>query len=130
MAITVKRQLGNIGENIACEFLIRRGFKILGRNYEKKWGELDVIAEKKGIIHFVEVKSVSCVTLDFVTHETNHRPEDNMHPLKLKRLVRTMQSYMLEKNLDNDFQLDLVTVRIDKKRRVGRAEIIENIIVV
>jgi putative endonuclease len=129
MAITEKRQLGNIGENIACEFLIRRGFKILGRNYEKKWGELDIITEKKGIIHFVEVKSVSCVTLDFVTRETNHRPEDNMHPLKLKRLVRTMQSYMLEKNLDNDFQLDLVTVRIDKKRRVGRAKMIENIIV-
>jgi putative endonuclease len=140
MAKTEKRRLGDIGENIACEFLTRRGYAILDRNYLRKWGELDIVAKKNSTIHFVEVKSVSCVTQpeivkegsEIVAHVTDrevYRPEENLHPAKLKRLVRTMQLYMLEKNLVNEFQLDLITVKIDEKARKGRAELIENVIV-
>ena len=59
---TNKRKIGDIGENIACMFLVKRGFKVIGRNYLKKWGEIDIIAEKQGILHFVEVKSVTYAT--------------------------------------------------------------------
>ena len=119
---TEKRRLGDIGENVACEFLERRGFEIIERNYLKKWGELDIVAKKSNIIHFVEVKSV--------THGTmGYRPEDNMHPWKLKRLSRAMQTYLLEKKLDNDWQLDLITVKIDQESRKARAEILENIVI-
>lgn len=126
---TEKRKLGDIGENLACEFLQKRGFKILDRNYLRKWGEIDIVAQKGNIVHFIEVKSVSVQNLD-VTYETNtYRPEDNMHPWKLQRLARTMQTYLLDKNLDNDFQLDLITVRIDEKERKGKVEMNENIII-
>jgi len=50
------QKTGEIGENIAVKFLVKHGFSILGRNYTKKWGEIDIIAEKKGKIYFVEVK--------------------------------------------------------------------------
>jgi putative endonuclease len=139
MAKTERRRLGDIGESIACEFLKRRGFTILDRNYLRKWGELDIVAKRNNIMHFVEVKSVSCVTLQnvmkdnrqvaHVTSNNEYRPEENLHPAKLKRLVRTMQLYMLEKNLNDDFQLDLITIKIDEKARKGRAELIENVIV-
>lgn len=136
MTKTEKRRIGDIGENIACEFLKRRGFVILDRNYLRKWGELDIVAKKEGIIHFIEVKSVSHATLKdkdapvaHVTSGGDYRPEENLHPAKLRRLVRTMQLYMLDKNIQNDYQLDLVTVRIDEKARKGRAELIENVIV-
>ncbi len=119
---TEKRRLGDIGENVACSFLERRGFKIIGRNYLKKWGEIDIIAEKSGVIHFVEVKSV--------THGTKgYRPEDNMHPWKLKRLSRAIQTYMLEKNLEEDWQLDLITAQIDQENRRAKVEMIENVII-
>mgnify|MGYP001593594365 CR=1 FL=1 len=125
---TEKRKLGDIGENVACEFLKRRGFKIMERNYLKKWGEIDIIAKKSDLIHFVEVKSVSGSVSD-VTLRDNYRPEDNMHPWKLKRLSRAMQTYLLEKKLDCDWQLDLITVRIDEKNRKARVELIENVII-
>lgn len=136
---TEKRKLGDIGENVACDFLKKRGFEIKERNYLRKWGEIDIIAYKSNIIHFVEVKSVSCVTFDNVSHGTfrqaqggqdgKFRPEDNMHPWKLKRLSRVIQTYLLERRLDQDWQLDLITVKIDEKNRIARAEIIENIII-
>ena len=128
---TEKRKLGDIGENIACDYLKRHGFEILDRNYLRKWGELDIIAKRKGIIRFVEVKSVSCVTLPAnVIHEAGYRPEENVHPQKLKRLARAIQTYILEKRLDNmDWQLDIITVKIDKTNRKARVEMLENIII-
>jgi len=117
---TEKRKLGDIGENIACEFLVKRGFKIIDRNYLRKWGEIDIVAQKEGILRFIEVKSVSADT---------YRPEENMHPGKLKRLSRVIQTYLLSKKIDKDWQLDLITVRLEMKTRLAKVEIIENIII-
>jgi len=130
---TEKRKLGDIGENIACSFLEKRGFKILDRNYLRKWGEIDIIAKKFDVIRFVEVKSVSrevsrATPEDSGTRET-HRPEENMHPWKLKRLSRVIQTYLLDKNLDCDWQLDLITVKLDMNTRQARVELLENIII-
>lgn len=131
---TEKRKLGDLGENIACDYLIRHGFEIMDRNYLRKWGELDIVAQKKEIIHFIEVKSVSCVTLSPVSHVTSnknsYRPEENVHPWKLKRLSRAMQTYILEKRLDDrEFQLDIITIQIDETNRQARVEMIENVII-
>lgn len=130
---TAKRKLGDIGENIACQFLEKHGFKVIERNYLRKWGEIDIIAEKKGRIHFVEVKSVQGRALyqNVVTRGTEgaFKPEDNMHPWKLKRLGRTIQTYLLHKKLDYDWQLDLITVKMDMSTHKARVELIENIVV-
>jgi len=142
---TSKRILGDLGESIASEYLLKHGFEILDRNYLRKWGEIDIVAKKNNIIRFIEVKSVSCVTLPAVTQETNRpktdtsvrptnqkdwfRPEDNVHPQKLRRLARAMQTYLLEKRIDLEWQLDIVTVKISQKDRLARVEMIENIII-
>ena len=81
--------MGEIGENVAVKFLMKHGFSILERNYTQKWGELDIVAEKSGKIYFIEVKSVS-----YVTTIGDQRPEENMHPWKLKRLARAIQTYI------------------------------------
>ena len=125
---TEKRKIGDLGENIACDFLKKRGFEVIERNYLRKWGEIDIVARKANVIRFIEVKSVSGVTSLGVSQET-YRPEDNMHPWKLKRLARTMQTYMLHKKLDCDFQLDLITVKMNMATHKARVEIIENIII-
>ena len=122
--LTEKRRLGDLGENIACSFLEKRGFEIIERNYLRKWGEIDIVTRKGGVVRFIEVKSM-------VTRgtETGYRPEENMHPWKLKRLGRGMQTYLLEKKLDCEWQLDLVTVKMDEISRKARVEIIENIVI-
>lgn len=130
MAKTTKRTLGDVGEKIAAEFLIKRGIEVIDRNYLRKWGEIDIVGRKGELIRFVEVKSVSCESLDTVTHGTSaYRPEENVHPQKLKRLSRAIQTYLLEKNLECEWQLDVITVRIDEKNRRARVEMIENVII-
>ncbi len=129
---TEKRKLGDIGENCACEFLRRRGYEILERNYLRKWGEIDIIARKGGVTHFVEVKSVSCESSTLSDSRGTHqgyRPEDNLHPGKLKRLHRTIEIYLLHAKHVEDWQLDLITAKIDQKTRQARVEIIENIVI-
>jgi len=125
---TEKRRIGDMGEKIACDFLEKRGFEIIERNYLRKWGEIDIITKKNGVIHFIEVKSVSS-NVSGVTSKDSYRPEDNMHPWKLRRLARAIQTYLLDKKLDCDWQLDLVTVKMDDKSRRARVELIENIII-
>jgi putative endonuclease len=125
------QKTGEIGENIAVKFLVKQGFSIIERNYTKKWGEIDIIAEKAHKIYFLEVKSVIRETLTNVTHETNgYRPEDNMHPWKLKRLSRTIQTYLASrnKNREDDWQVDLLVVYLDLKNKKAKIKVVKDII--
>ena len=122
------QKIGELGEDVASLFLMKCGFSILERNYTKKWGEIDIIAEKNDSLYFVEVKSKSVSSLEDVTHVTN-RPEDNMHPWKLKRLSRTIQSYLIHKRIGNiKWQFDLLVVYLDIDNRKARVKKVENII--
>ncbi len=128
---TDKQKVGEIGENVACRFLMKRGFEIVERNYWKKWGEIDVIAKKDGVLRFIEVKTVSCKTLADVTRGTDaYRPEDNIHPWKLKRLSRTMQTYLLEKgNDDIEWQFDVIAIYLDMSNRKAKVNFLEDIVI-
>lgn len=133
MTKTDKRTFGDLGEGLACQFLMKRGYKILVRNYLKPWGEVDIICSKASVYHFVEVKTVSWETSANVNHETSSnldsfRPEENVHPQKLKRLHRTIEGYLMENNIDNEWQIDVITVKINKITQEAKIELIENII--
>lgn len=125
-----KRKFGDIGESIFVKHAVKHGFAILDRNYLKKWGEIDVVAEKGGILHFIEVKSVSRETSSgeypmFI----NYDPEENVHPWKLKRLSRAIQTYLIEKDIDEDkeWQVDIAAVFIDFKAKKAKIRITEDI---
>jgi putative endonuclease len=128
---TEKQKIGQIGEDFACEYLQKQGFKIIDRNYLKKWGEIDIIAQKNNKIHFVEVKTVSRNERT-VIYETSdsYRAEDNMHPWKLQRLARAVQSYLLDKNVreDMEWQFDLATVHINANKGLLKVMMLEDIV--
>jgi Holliday junction resolvase-like predicted endonuclease len=82
-------------------------------------------------LYFVEVKSVSCETLPDFENENpfQKRPEENMHPWKMKRLSRTIQTYLIHKRIGNTpWQFDLHLIFIDLKNRNARVRVIENVI--
>ena len=129
---TERQKIGQIGEDLACEFLEKTGYKIVDRNYLKKWGEIDIVAKNNKKIHFVEVKSVSRDLSKNVIRETidNYKAEDNMHPWKLQRLGRAIQSYLLDKNVsdDIDWQFDVITVYIDISKGQSKVFLLEDIV--
>lgn len=127
----VSQKIGRLGEELAGKFLMKRGYKIVDRNYRRPWGELDIIAERKGKIHFIEVKSMSghvgtkdgyknsgVNTPKSVTRETlrgealdyiksdvkkdNFRAEDHMSFLKIKRLGRIIQTYLFHRHVSDE----------------------------
>ncbi len=132
------QKIGEIGENIAVKFLVKHNFLILDRNYTKKWGEIDIVAEKSNKLYFIEVKSVSRPDLDSVNRDLpaqtetldNYKPEDNMHPWKLKRMSRTIQTYLLDKKIDEgkEWQVDLLAIFLDVKSKKARIKVVSDII--
>ncbi len=127
-----RKEVGNKGEELACRFLRRKGFSIIERNFWQKCGEIDIVArDARGVFRFVEVKTVvSEVTLqnrEDVSPEGSYRPEDNVHPSKLRRLERTIARYLEIRHIESDWQCDVVAIRLDLKRKLARASFIENV---
>ena len=116
-----KQKIGEIGENVAVKFLVKHGFVILDRNYTKKWGEIDIVAEKEDKIYFIEVKSVS---------GGGYRPEENMHPWKKKSLARAIQTYLMSnrKHNEKEWQVDLLVVFLDLNEKTARIKVVSNVI--
>lgn len=107
------------------KFLIDKGFTIIERNYTKKIGEIDIIATKGGIIHFIEVKTI-------VSRVTNDRynPFENITPFKLRKLARTIEWYLVEKHVSREtpWVIDAIAVLIDQNARSAKIEVLWNVI--
>lgn len=134
MALTSKQIKGNLGEELAANWLIGKGYRILDRNYRKKYGEIDIVCEKEDQLHFVEVKTVTRAFAPNLSYtktldHDDYEPEDNIHPWKLKRLSRTIQIYLLERRVkdDIDWQLDAVSVYLDESGNLTKIEMLEDI---
>ena len=124
------RQKGALGESVACQFLVKRGYQIIERNYLKKWGEIDIVASKNGAIHFVEVKSVIQNQEQKQGRSNSFRPEENVHVLKQMRLRRVIQTYLLEGKigLGAEFFFHVIVVYLNIETRRARVSLIENVI--
>ena len=125
MQRTKNRELGDLGEEIACRYLSERGFTVLERNYWKPWGELDIVASASGGLTFFEVKTVSREIGSRVTVE----PEDNLHPEKLKRLGRAVQSYLWERKVGDDtpWSLEALCVFLDMEGKTAKVQRIKDL---
>ncbi len=129
MAQTDKQTIGKRGEEMAEMFLKKQNFTILGRNYWKKWGEIDLIAEKGGVIHFVEVKTVTRIALNSGPIGEDYEPEDNIHLWKRQRLGRVIQTYLLEKKVGDevDWQVDAIAVYLKPDGGVLKIDYLDDI---
>ena len=123
---TEKQVIGSIGEDIAVRFLVKHGFRIVERNYLKKFGEIDIICRKDGKIHFVEVKSVSRETLSGETDD-EYRAEDNVHEAKLKRIGRTIEVYLNEKDIEDDWEFHVIGVTLNNVQKIAKVRFLRNL---
>lgn len=104
---TPLRKIGDTGEKIASRHLRNNGYTILDINYLKPWGELDIVATKNNIIHFVEVKTISVKRGE----KEDYDPLFNINTNKKERLRRIIQTYLKDKSReDADYQVDAIAV--------------------
>ncbi|TAK58840.1 YraN family protein [Patescibacteria group bacterium] len=125
-------EVGRVGEDVAREFLIGKGFIFVSANYRKPYGEIDLIFKDiSNKLIFIEVKTVSWETPDphssSVSHET-HRPEENIHPQKIQRLKRVIQTYLVSHEMVGDWQFDVIAVFLDQKNKTAKVRHLKNII--
>lgn len=117
-----RKEVGALGEKVAAEYLLRHGFSIRDRNFVRKTGELDIIAEKENTLHFVEVKTV--LAHNFLSEKSSsddYDPSLNLHEAKVRKVARTGEWYVMEKDWDGEWQVDGILVWL--RRRDGMAKV-------
>lgn len=103
------QKIGQVGEEIATDFLKKKGYKILDKNFKTKWGELDIVASHKKAIIFVEVKTLIKKT------NSEFLPEDEITFHKASQLQKMTQIYLSAKKLplDIDQQIDIIAIEFN-----------------
>ena len=99
----MSRAKGNIAEEKACSFLYHNGFTIIEQNFYSRFGEIDIIATKDDVLHFIEVKSGDDYELAI----------QNITKSKLSKLIKTGNIYMKKNSFDSDYEYDAILVTPD-----------------
>lgn len=114
--MNTKRDIGNIGENLAIKYLIARDYLILDKNYHAKHGEIDIIIWDKNQreLVFVEVKTR--------TNQQYGWPEEAINQVKRQRMRRTAQKYLNQKHYhyDQNYRFDSIAVELNLKTRLAK----------
>jgi putative endonuclease len=97
--------LGYQAEELACQYLKDNGYAILDRNWRRPWGELDIVAEQSGVIHFVEVKASSKNVAGF-------DPFLRANGTKMHKVRRTAQTWLSWRRYspETEWQMDIASV--------------------
>ena len=104
--------IGQTNEALAVDFLVLEGFHIVEQNYyARKLGELDIVAVRDDVLHFIEVKS----------GQADFDPIYNFTVSKQRKMINAAYYFMKEKKLDMVFSIDLIVVRW------GEIEFLENV---
>lgn len=114
-----RRQTGTLGEKLAHDFLIKRGYRIVETNFRSPGGEIDIIAQDKDCLVFIEVRTKQ--SRSFGT------PEESITTAKIEKL-RTVVAYYRQTHSDlpPQWRIDVVAVELDERKKPSRIELIEN----
>ncbi len=114
-----RADVGRAGERLAAEALAERGFAIVARNYRCAEGEIDIVARRGTVWHFVEVRTRR--------GESFGTPEESITGRKRRHLVAAAQRYLLDHALGEvDWCVDLVAIRLGAGGHLLRLNLIEN----
>lgn len=109
--MTYQKEIGDIGEGIAAEYLEGLGYQLLDRNYKTRYGELDLIMMDSEDIVFVEVKTR--------TSDTFGTPESSISAGKLERLQNAALLWLQEHlEASDDWRIDVIAIVIDRQKNI------------
>lgn len=115
-----RKSFGKLGEKLAENYLALNGFKILFRNFNTKFGEIDLIAEKSSKLHFIEVK----------TRTSNHmgEPYEAVNSRKVSHLKKAAYIYISNNKLTGrKYSVDVVSIIVNNMGKVEELKYFENL---
>lgn len=116
-----RKKLGAWGEGVAATRLEANGYKIIGRNWRCRIGEIDIIAQQGETVAFIEVKTRK--------GRSAGSPEESITPRKAQKLIQTALTWIGENgNDDLDWRIDLIAVELDTKGKLLRCEHFESFV--
>jgi putative endonuclease len=109
-----KMKTGQMGENLAADFLIAQGFEIVARNYRYKHAEIDLIVKKGNWLIFVEVK----------TRTSTHfgEPEAFVDEKKSRKILEGAEEYVHATNWQGNIRFDIISVTLSHEPKVEHFE--------
>lgn len=111
--MSYNKRLGQFGENLVCDFLKRKGYKIIGQNVKISFQEIDIISQKGDLIVFVEVKTRTGTSFG--------EGELAVDDFKIDNLQKAIEQYVSLNHLDLEkVRLDLVVVDIKKQEKTAK----------
>lgn len=96
------KRLGRAGENKACAYLKRNGYKILKRNYKNPFGEVDIIAEKEGAVAFIEVKTR--------LSDSFGQPSEAVNATRKTRYINAANYFFMGRDIDYTVRFDIIEI--------------------
>ncbi|MBM3283088.1 YraN family protein [Candidatus Gottesmanbacteria bacterium] len=120
MILRSNQSLGFLGETAAASYLISQGYKILERNFKKRYGEIDIVALDGKTLVFVEVK----------TRKSNKygTAEEAITPWKLRVLIKSAQYYkLIHPNLPDSVRVDFISVYLSIDNKIEKVKLYKNI---
>lgn len=121
------QKVGEFGESLATRWLTDEGYTIVERNWACSLGEIDIIATKDDILHFIEVKSVQANLSG--SGENSYNPADNVTNGKLQKVIITCLEYIHKVGISGykEWVLDVVLVKFDTKTKKAHINMIQSV---
>ena len=118
---------GEVGESVAVKYLQNKGYVILERNYTKKSGEIDIVAQKGSTVYFIEVKSRYVRTFHTKILQSVN-PAENMHSRKQQRFRSVVAEYLFEYTIGSSWCVGVILVWMNTTARIARIQYLKNVI--
>ena len=115
-----RQRIGRWGEQIAADYLVKKGFTMLARNVHTPYGEIDLLCQQGGQIVFVEVKTRTSQAFGY--------PEDSITPRKQAHMLSAAAHYLQEHEIDGDWQFDVIAVEGSPGGKHPRITHFENVL--
>jgi putative endonuclease len=114
-----RKEVGALGEKLAADYLKKRRYKIIEKNFRCRKGEIDIIAKQGECLVFVEVRTKKSSGFGI--------PEESITPFKSKRLITLANIYLQNcSGLPKSWRIDVIAVELKPDNKLSRVEHIEN----
>lgn len=109
--MTYQREIGDLGEALAADYLKGKGYQLLDQHFTTRYGELDLVMQELDTIIFVEVKTR--------TSETFGLPETSITPEKLEKIHNAGLLWLQDHpDSPDDYRVDVVAIQLDQQKHI------------